>query len=66
MLAGPKRVQISAPVVVGRRKEHVGANAPMVEIRAESLPERYHSKSELTLEVSGGSNTKDWTLETRK
>jgi hypothetical protein len=64
--AGNKRVQISVPVVTSKRKAHVGADAPWVEITSESLPDKYHSKSELTCDVKPGSNTKDWDLAVKK
>jgi hypothetical protein len=59
---GNKFVQISAPKVMGKRKEHNGPDAPLVEITAESLPPRYNSKTELSLDVHAGSNTKDWSV----
>jgi hypothetical protein len=59
---GKKVVQISAPVVVGKRKEHNGPGAALVEITEESLPPRYNSSTELTFEVRPGSNTKDWSV----
>jgi len=63
---GKKFVQISAPVVVGRRKEYEGPDAPLVEITEERLPPKYNSQTELTFEVQPGANTKDWKLETGK
>jgi hypothetical protein len=62
---GTNRVQISAPVVTGKRKEYNAADAPLVEVTEESLPERYHSKSDLTLEVKSGGNSKDWPAESK-
>ena len=62
---GNKHVQISAPKVIGKRKEYNGVNAPLVEITAESLPPRYNSQTELTLDVRSGSNTKDWSLKSK-
>jgi hypothetical protein len=59
---GKKFVQISAPVVVGKRKEYEGADAPLVEITDESLPPRYNSQTELSFDVQRGKNTKDWSL----
>jgi hypothetical protein len=64
--AGSKRVQISVPVVTGRRKAHVGPDAPWIEVTKESLPDRYHTRTELTLDVKSGSNTKDWDLAVKK
>ena len=60
--AGNKKVYFSAPVVVSRKKESSAPNAPVVEITAEGLPERFNAKSEFTLDVQPGSNNKDWDL----
>jgi hypothetical protein len=60
---GAKWVQISAPVVVGQRKEYNGPNAPLVDIREERLPERYNAKTELKTELKAGGNVKDWSVE---
>src|SRR5687768_2395617 len=40
--AGPKQVQISAPVVIGQRKSFEGPNAPLEDITEEGLPDKYH------------------------
>jgi hypothetical protein len=64
--AGNKRVQISVPVVTSKRKAHAGPDAPWVDVTAESLPDKYHSKTELTFDVKSGSNTKDWDLAVKK
>ena len=63
MIAGNKFVQISAPVVVGMRKESTHPDAPLIPETEESLPPRYNSESELTFEIKPGMNTKNWTLE---
>jgi hypothetical protein len=60
---GKKRVQISAPIVTGQRREYNSPNAPMVEITEEGLADKYHTKSELTFDVQAGNNTRDWTVE---
>lgn len=64
--AGKKMVQISAPVLIDKKKESTAPDAAWIEITKESLPDRYHARSELTLDVQAGSNTKNWELETRK
>jgi len=64
--AGKKVVQISAPIVTGKRKAYSGPDAPMMDMTAESLPARYHTKSELTFDVQTGSNSKDWLLDVKK
>lgn len=60
MAAGKKIVQLSAPIVVGKRKEYDGPEAPLIEITAERLGPRYNSESELTFDTPAGSSTKDW------
>ncbi len=63
---GNKKVQISVPVVTSKRPGSSAPGAPMIEITAESLPERYHSKTELSFEVKPGTNTKDWSLKRKE
>jgi hypothetical protein len=65
-LAGKKFVQISAPIVVGQRKEYEGEGAPLVEITDERLPSKYNSQTELTFEIQSGRNAKDWAVESQK
>jgi hypothetical protein len=60
---GKKLVRISAPVVVRQVKESSAPDAAVIDIPEESLPDRFHIKSELTFEVQPGSNTKDWKVE---
>jgi hypothetical protein len=66
MIAGKKFVQISAPHVVGKRKEYEGPDAPLVEITEERLPPKYNSQTELTFEVKSGVNKQDWNLSSAK
>lgn len=63
---GKKFVQVSAPKVVGKRKEYEGPDAPLVEITEERLPAKYNSQSELTFEVKAGDNKQDWDLKSGK
>jgi hypothetical protein len=60
---GKKHVQISAPQVVGQRKEYKGEGAPLVDIIEERLPPKYNSQTELTLDVAPGASTKDWSVQ---
>ncbi len=62
-VAGANRVQISAPVVVATRPESKSPGAALVEITEESLPDKYHARSELTFDAQSGGNTKDWALQ---
>ena len=66
MVAGNKRVLISAPVFVRKQREYDGPDAPMMDITAESLPDRYHANSELTFDAKPGANVKDWNLNRKK
>jgi hypothetical protein len=59
---GKKRVEISAPKVVGKRKMYDTPNSPWVDDVAELLPARYNVRSELTLTVSKGSQQKHFQL----
>lgn len=61
--AGPKKVQVSAPVVTGKQREYNAPDAPFVEFTEEGLPPKYNTETELTLDVQAGSNTKDWSLD---
>jgi hypothetical protein len=62
---GKKRVQISAPIVVEKRKAYDGPDAPWIEITRERLPPRFNTDSELILQVPPGTSTKDWELSSR-
>ena len=60
---GRKRVQLSAPVVTGRRKLSNAPDAQTVDITEESLPAKYNAVSELTFDAAAGGNSKDWAVE---
>ncbi len=63
-IVGKKRVQITENLGVEKKKEHNGPGAPWMEFpKGEGLPPRYNSKSELTHELTPGSNSKDWKVE---
>lgn len=61
--AGAFVVQITAPIVTGKRPEHRGPGAPMVDIVTERLPPKYNSATELTFEAVPGDNVKDWPID---
>jgi hypothetical protein len=63
---GEKRVSISAPKVVGKRKAYQTADAPSIDIVEELLPARYNVTSELTLNVTGGRQEAEFKLESGK
>jgi hypothetical protein len=62
---GEHRVEISAPKVVGKRKMYDAPDVPAVDDVVELLPARYNVKSELTLTVKPGSQTKDFPLSSK-
>lgn len=65
---GPQKVIINSAKVVGSRPAYAGdPNSPMIDITQEILPEKYSSplKTELTVEVSGKSITKDFPLSSK-
>src|SRR5262245_20495897 len=59
---GGKRVEISAPKVVGKRKMYDTPDSPVVDDVTELLPARYNSRSELTWTVQKGSQEKVFEL----
>jgi hypothetical protein len=63
---GEKRVSISAPKLVGKRKAYETPDSPTVDIVEELLPARYNVTSELTLRVTGGRQKADFMLESAK
>lgn len=58
---GKYRVVIRAPKPKGGK----GGNAMAGEFFEETLPPKYNDKSELTLDVTAGKNSKDWDLKTK-
>jgi hypothetical protein len=58
MPPGEKRVEISAPKVVGKRKMYDLPDSPEVDNVVERLPGRYNVRSELTLTVRPGTQEK--------
>jgi hypothetical protein len=63
---GPKRISISAPKVVGKRKMYETADSPTVDVIEELLPARYNSESDLTLTVSAGKQPASFNLQSEK
>ncbi len=64
MPAGEKRIEISAPKVIGKRKRIDEPGAEEVDEVGELIPERYNVKSELTMKVESGKQEKKFTLTT--
>ncbi|HEX4413715.1 MAG TPA: hypothetical protein VH107_08805 [Lacipirellulaceae bacterium] len=51
---GEKRVSITAPRVVGKKKVYETPNSPTVDLTEEMLPKRYNAQSELKATVKLG------------
>ena len=51
---GEKRVSISSPKVVGKKKMYDTADSPVIDVTEEMLPKRYNATSELKLTVKAG------------
>jgi hypothetical protein len=56
------KVSISAPKVVGKKKIYPTADSPEMPVTREALPARYNEQTELTLDVTAGTISKDWEL----
>jgi hypothetical protein len=63
---GSKRITISAPKIVGKRKVYETADSPTVDVVEELLPEEYNVRSTLTLNVAPGDQSKDFPLKSRQ
>lgn len=59
---GDKKVEISAPKVVGKKKMYDTPDSPVVDEIVELLPARYNTNTELTMKVENGSQEKKFEL----
>jgi hypothetical protein len=66
MPPGDKRVSITAPKVVGKRKMYDTPDSPTVDTIEELLPARYNSQSTLTLTVAPGGQQPTFELKSGK
>jgi hypothetical protein len=62
MPPGDKRISISAPKVMGKRKAYDTPDSPMLDIVQELLPARYNTQSDLTLTVTTDLQQKNYDL----
>jgi hypothetical protein len=60
--AGKMKVEIRIPTEDGKKEIYPGQFAPKFK---EILPEKYNTKTTLTMEVKPGKNEKDWVLATK-
>lgn len=62
---GPKKVEISASKVVGKRKMYDTPDSPTVDKVAELLPPRYNVQSELSMTVKPGKQEQRYDLKSK-
>lgn len=62
---GEKRIEITAPNVVGEKRMYDTPDSPSVEIVEELLPARYNVESELTLTVAAGDQEPTFELKSK-
>jgi hypothetical protein len=62
MPVGEKRVSISSPKVVGKRKMYETADSPTVDSIQELLPPKYNAQSTLTITVKPGNQEQPYEL----
>jgi hypothetical protein len=62
---GNSKIEIRVPKVVGKKKLYDTPDSPVQDLMAETLPEKYNEKTELTFEVKPGTNEKNWELSTK-
>ncbi|NBO93665.1 MAG: hypothetical protein EBV06_15350 [Planctomycetia bacterium] len=65
MPPGEKRVEITAPKVVGKRKMYNTPDSPTVDEIAELLPAKYNTSSDLKLTVKAGTQEKSYELSSK-
>jgi hypothetical protein len=51
---GDKRVSITSPKVIGKKKMYDTPDSPVVDVTEELIPRRYNAATELTLAVKAG------------
>jgi hypothetical protein len=59
---GDKRVEITAPKVVGKKQMYATPDSPTVDVVEELLPQRYNIRTELAFTVTTGDQEKDFAL----
>ena len=62
---GTKKVEIRVTTIVGQTKIYNTPDSPIQDIRAQILPPKYNTQTELTMEVSPGQNQQDFELTTK-
>jgi hypothetical protein len=63
---GEKRVSVSAPKVVGKRKMYDTPDSPTMDVVEELLPARYNAQSELTITITAGDQPATFALTSQK
>ncbi len=60
---GKYQVKITSAVVVGREKAYDTPDSPIIEKVENNVPAKYNTKTELSVELTAGDNSKDFELQ---
>jgi len=59
---GDKRVSITSPKVIGKKKMYDTPDSPVYDVTEELLPKRYNAQSTLTMTVTADAQEKEFSL----
>jgi hypothetical protein len=62
---GDKRVSITSPKVIGKKKMYDTPDSPVYDVTEELLPKKYNAKTELSMTLTAGSQSKDFPLKSK-
>ena len=62
---GDKRVSITSPKVIGKKKMYDTPDSPVYDLTEELLPKRYNAQSTLTMTVTADAQEKEFSLTTK-
>jgi len=57
---GESKVEIRIPKKIGEKKLYDTPDSPVAPVFEETLPDKFHDKTELTFDVKAGANEKNW------
>ena len=62
LLLGDKRVTITSPKVIGKKKMYDTPDSPVYDVTEELLPKRYNAQTTLTMTVTADAQEKEFSL----
>jgi hypothetical protein len=66
IVPGDKRISITSPKVVGKKKMYNAPDSPVYDVTEELLPPRYNGQSTLTMTVKAGAQEQPFDLKSGK